>query len=116
MCFTEQFHSHGLPESTVLRDLYMLGSPRIGGKDFSLAVKTDVKPPIGSTWRIANAKDVVPQIPPIELIPTEDVSIHVNAGYQLYPDQKPSKMSSEIDRVNTKPGPKPSIHNMAPHC
>lgn len=105
MCFTEQSHGRGLPESIVPGDLYMLGSPFIGGKDFPVAVKTDVKPPIGLSWRIANAKDVVLHIPPIELIPTEDVFFHVNAGYELYPDQNPAKMSSEIDGPNPKPGP-----------
>ena len=118
MCFTEllrQSDGHGLPDSISLGDLYTHGSPRIGGRDFATAVMDNVKSPIGSSWRIANVKDIVPQIPPMKGLPTKDVFIHVNSGYQIYSDQKPTNMPSEIVGTDPSPGPLPTWGNIKPH-
>ncbi|KAI9659186.1 MAG: hypothetical protein M1831_003768 [Alyxoria varia] len=44
---------------------YSLGSPRIGGTNFSASIAEHVKGSSSSAWRIANDQDIVPQVPPV---------------------------------------------------
>ena len=120
MCFTEllrRSQAGSLPGKIALGDLYTYGSPRIGGDDFATALKNNLAPPAGCSWRISNDGDVVPKIPLIQNIPNLKgfVFVHVDAGYQLYKDKAPSKIPSEI---GTKPGrgPLPNKDNIVPHC
>ncbi|CUA70737.1 hypothetical protein RSOLAG22IIIB_09065 [Rhizoctonia solani] len=58
-----------LPPLSVLGDLYTFGCPRIGYKHFAEAMKDNLGPHTGSARRIANADDLVPQVPPVVLFP-----------------------------------------------
>jgi len=87
-----------------LGDIYTFGSPRVGRGDFAEKVKASVNPPmsVGSSWRIANDKDYVPQVPASPPWPiSRDPFIHIDAAYAIFPNNNPTTLPSEIGKHPT---------------
>lgn len=101
-----------LPAQISLGDIYTFGSPRIGADDFSSTVRDNIKSPtaVGSSWRIANDKDVVTLVPPVLGDPHDYV--HVDVGWAIFPDKEPQRLDSEI---GTHPEP-PKDFSFLNHC
>ena len=95
--------------------MYTYGAPRAGRNDFAKALKAAQRfrqNTIGSTWRVVNKSDYVPQVP-VTLYPfSSNPFVHVDAGMKVYKNTKPTAMSSEID---THPWPKIPT-SIGAHC
>jgi hypothetical protein len=90
----------------VMGDEYTFGSPRVGNEMWAAnCVRlVDVQP--GSSWRIVNNEDIVPQVPPTELMPSQVDFYHVNNGYQIFSKKSPVPIPSEIG------GPPPPVYQL----
>ncbi|KAG9119364.1 hypothetical protein FRC07_005630, partial [Ceratobasidium sp. 392] len=65
LCFTQFTEPNALPSKAALGDMYTFGAPRSGLQDFAQAAKDHLGSNTGSSWRIANKGDGVPQVPPV---------------------------------------------------
>ncbi|MCJ1371789.1 hypothetical protein MMC20_003008 [Loxospora ochrophaea] len=98
-----------------LGDLYTLGSPRIGGDNFANVIAEHMGQHDGSAWRIVNGNDIVPQVPPIKGDLSEDIFVHMDAGWKIFPDQEPKEITSERG-TKPPPGPFPHWKKLTDHC
>ncbi|GJJ14336.1 hypothetical protein Clacol_008600 [Clathrus columnatus] len=84
----------------IIGDLYAYGAPRVGLEDFAIAAKGAVHSDAickGSSWRIINNNDLVPNVPLIPLFPfSPNPFIHIDYGYKTYPNKTPELKPSEI--------------------
>ncbi|KAG8879559.1 hypothetical protein FRB97_001622 [Tulasnella sp. 331] len=110
LCFTEflRYSTIGqLPAKCSLGDIYTFGSPRLAQRDLGDRLVADLK--IGSSWRIVNANDLVPQVPPIKFSLVTGIFNHIDGGMKIFKDKPTEKLPSEL---GTKPPsriwPKPS--------
>ncbi|KAG8750515.1 hypothetical protein FRC11_010328 [Ceratobasidium sp. 423] len=117
LCFTQLTVPNVLPQLAILGDLYTFGCPRIGYEDFASAVKKHLGPKTGSSWRIANAGDLVPQVPPVNPFPWPRSQFnHLNNGRRISPSVAPVVLPSEIGTKTRGPDLwPPSTWTIAPH-
>jgi hypothetical protein len=79
-----------------LGDLYTVGSPRVGAKDFATAFKTALAKGEGTSWRIVNQKDAVTMVP-MTINPFEKNPVtHVDIGKKIFADKAPENTGTEI--------------------
>ncbi|KAG8713017.1 hypothetical protein FRC11_013560 [Ceratobasidium sp. 423] len=116
LCFTQFTVSGTLPQLAKLGDLYTFGCPRIGYEDFASAAKEHLGPETGSSWRIANDGDLVPQVPPKAPWTHDSPFNHLDNGYHLSPYDVPVAIPTEIGTKTSGPDLwPPSKWTITPH-
>jgi hypothetical protein len=79
-----------------LGDLYTVGSPRVGAKDFATAFKNALAKGEGNSWRTVNQKDAVTMVP-VTINPFEkNPFTHVDVGKRIFADKAPENIDTEI--------------------
>ncbi|KAJ9652793.1 hypothetical protein H2198_007975 [Neophaeococcomyces mojaviensis] len=104
MCYIQLLISSlGLqpPKHLNIGDEYTFGAPRVGDKEWATIYQGLIEHAAGTSWRIVNDNDIVPQVAPTELKPEQLSFCHVNTGMQIFPNKAPIVIPSEI------PGPYP---------
>ena len=71
----------------------MFGSPRIGIEDWADAIYTNVGNHNGSSWRIVNESDFVPQVPPLKS--GGPGYIHIDNGWRIFAGAVPATIATE---------------------
>ncbi|KAG8868364.1 hypothetical protein FRB97_002440, partial [Tulasnella sp. 331] len=97
LCFTEflRYSTLGqLPAKCTLGDIYTFGSPRLAQRDLGDKIVADLKN--GSSWRIVNTDDLVPQVPPVTLSLVSGIFNHINGGMRICKDKPTVKLPSEL--------------------
>jgi hypothetical protein len=82
--------------SFTIGDQYSFGAPRVGNEDWAKANATWIAVQRGSTWRIVNNKDIVPQVPPTKLKPDQLDFYHTDNGKRIFKYHAPENIASEI--------------------
>lgn len=92
-----------LPKPTLVGDLYTFGSPRLGLAKWAQRFYEAVGEQAGSSWRIVNDKDIIPDGPPTELQKTPPYFFHLDNGYRISKNAAPLELATE--RGMTPPPP-----------
>ncbi|KAF8455622.1 Alpha/Beta hydrolase protein [Kalaharituber pfeilii] len=114
LCFAQLLQDLGStnpqPPAKGLGDLYTFGCPRIGLLNFGLAIPKHLKlhkATTGSSWRIANRGDLVPEIPPTS--ESDEIFFHLDVEYKISNEcyvehihTKPKKIKSEITKLDAR--------------
>ncbi|KAG8999835.1 hypothetical protein FRB94_005893 [Tulasnella sp. JGI-2019a] len=104
LCFAELLRHSSLgqlPPKCTLGDIYTYGSPRLAQRDLGENYVKYLKN--GSSWRIVNDNDLVPQVPPVKPSSVTGIFNHINNGIKIFKDKPPQSLSSEL---GTSPPPK----------
>ncbi|KZL82231.1 lipase class 3 [Colletotrichum incanum] len=79
-------------------DEYTFGAPRVGSQLWATCNKNVVSASEGQSWRVVNSLDLVPQVPPTSLRPTELDFYHIDKGMKIFSDRLPEPIPSEIGK------------------
>ncbi|KAK1580590.1 uncharacterized protein LY79DRAFT_297692 [Colletotrichum navitas] len=95
--YTQQLQDRGIPGvQMVMGDEYTFGAPRVGGQSWATHNNNVVSESEGQSWRVVNSQDLVPQVPPTSLRPTELEFCHIDNGRKIFGNQLPEPIKSEI--------------------
>ncbi|EFQ34086.1 lipase [Colletotrichum graminicola M1.001] len=109
--YAQQLQDDGVPDVRMATgDEYTFGAPRVGGQPWAVHNDSVVSESEGQSWRIVNSQDLVPQVPPTSLRPTELEFCHIDKGVKIFGNQLPEPIKSEIG------GPPPPVINFENPC
>ncbi|KAK2029628.1 lipase [Colletotrichum zoysiae] len=102
--YTQLLQDGGIPSARMATgDEYTFGAPRVGGRSWAVHNNSVVSASEGQSWRVVNDHDLVPQVPPTSLRPTEVDFYHIDKGVKIFNSQLPEPIESEIG------GPPPKV-------
>ncbi|KAK2053123.1 lipase [Colletotrichum caudatum] len=102
--YAQLLQDGGIPSARVAAgDEYTFGAPRVGGRSWAVHNGGVVSASGGQSWRVVNDHDLVPQVPPTSLRPTELDFCHTGRGMRIFDSRLPEPIESEIG------GPPPKV-------
>lgn len=93
-------------------DEYTYGAPRVGSEGWAVMNGGLVTETEGQSWRVVNADDLVPRVPPTLLKPDQTDFYHIDRGMRIFSDKKPEPIPSEIGLPPPPPLPLHTIKDI----
>jgi hypothetical protein len=84
--------------SAFLGDIYTVGCPRVGARDFAMAFRNAVAQGKGKSWRVVNKNDIVTMFPKTLNWFDKNKFTHVAVGKEISPFKAPVDIKSEIPK------------------
>jgi Lipase (class 3) len=78
-----------------LGDIYNFGCPRVGNSDWSEAFYNAMESHTGTSVRVVNEKDLVPQLVPLVSRDSPPYFNHIDSGWNVFPNAPPKAIETE---------------------